>query len=521
MQLRCNDLLSSRQWEEAGVHIPSFSREDMKKKTAEAPVWVHFGAGNLFRAFPAALQQKLLETGKASCGIVAADTFDRELVQDVLRRQDGLSLLVTMKKDGSLEKTVIASVAETLWAGDDTDEDWQELLRIFQQPSLQMVTSTVTEKGYAFSGPGSLADRVARLLRERYLHGAAPLALLSLDNCSHNGEKFQKAVWEAAQRLQQEGLAEPEFLEYLQDPSRISFPWSMIDKITPHPDASVQKALLDLGLNEESCRIFRTEKGTCTAAFVNAEEAQYLVVEDNFPGGRPALEQAGVLFTDRATVEKTERMKVCICLNPLHTALAVFGCLLGYTRISQEMQDPLLVKLVERLGFVEGMPVVTDPGVLHPEAFLRDVLYTRLPNPYLPDTPQRIAADTSQKLPIRFGETLKAYLAAGKEDLSFLKGIPLVFAGWCRYLLGVDDKGNDFAPSPDLRLEEMQQRLQGIRIGEAVDLSRMHWIFSDASLFGVDLYKVGLGEPAEKIFVRMAEGPGAVRKVLEESLKQD
>ena len=99
-------------------------------------------------------------------------------------------------------------------------------------------------------------------------------------------------------------------------------------------------------------------------------------------------------------------MKVTTCLNPLHTALAVYGCLLGYTLIADEMKDPDLKRLVERIGYTEGLPVVTDPGIIRPEAFLKEVLEQRLPNPFMPDTPQRIACDTSQKVPIRFGETV-------------------------------------------------------------------------------------------------------------------
>ncbi len=71
------------------------------------------------------------------------------------------------------------------------------------------------------------------------------------------------------------------------------------------------------------------------------------------------------MFTDRETVDKVEKMKVCTCLNPLHTALAVYGCLLGY-KISDEMKDTELKKLVERIGYVEGLPVVVNPGVLDP-----------------------------------------------------------------------------------------------------------------------------------------------------------
>ena len=99
------------------------------------------------------------------------------------------------------------------------------------------------------------------------------------------------------------------------------------------------------------------------------------------------------MFTERETVERVERMKVCTCLNPLHTTLAVYGCLLGYTKISDEMKDEDLVKLVETIGYREGLPVVTDPGILSPKKFIDEVIQVRVPNPFMPDTPQRIACD--------------------------------------------------------------------------------------------------------------------------------
>ena len=133
-----------------------------------------------------------------------------------------------------------------------------------------------------------------------------------------------------------------------------------------------------------------TGKHTYVAPFVNAEECQYLVIEDHFPNGRPALEKGGLIFTSRETVDMVERMKVCTCLNPLHTALAVFGCLLGYERISEEMKNPSLRKLVEQIGYTEGLPVVTDPGILDPKEFLDTVLNVRIPNPFMPDTPREL-----------------------------------------------------------------------------------------------------------------------------------
>jgi fructuronate reductase len=258
-----------------------------------------------------------------------------------------------------------------------------------------------------------------------------------------------------------------------------------------------------------------TAKNTYIAPFVNAEEAQYLVIEDNFPAGRPALEKAGVLFADRETVDKVEKMKVCTCLNPLHTALAIFGCLLGYTKISDEMKNPDLVRLVEIIGYTEGLPVVTDPKILSPRKFIDEVLKVRIPNPFMPDTPQRIATDTSLKIPIRFGETIKAYLASDKLNVKDLKLIPLVLAGWLRYLLGTDDQGKPFTVSPDPQYEGLSQALGGIKLGDRGPFHTiLEPILKDGALFGVNLYEAGLGEQVEACFGELLAGPGAAAAAL-------
>ena len=123
------------------------------------------------------------------------------------------------------------------------------------------------------------------------------------------------------------------------------------------------------------------------------------------------------------------------------------------------MKDEELNRLVHEIGPVEGMPVVTDPGILSPEAFVDEVINVRIPNPFMPDTPQRIATDTSQKVGIRYGETIKAYVAQYGHAKK-LKAIPLAIAGWCRYLLGIDDKGEKFELSSDPMLAELTAALK-------------------------------------------------------------
>ena len=188
--------------------------------------------------------------------------------------------------------------------------------------------------------------------------------------------------------------------------------------------------------------------------------------------------------------------------------------MLGYTLISAEMQDADLRAFVQKLGYIEAMPVVTDPGVLNPYEFIGDVINRRLPNPFMPDAPQRIAMDTSQKLPIRFGETIKKYLARGLDKQNLVL-IPLTLAGYARYLKGIDDNGQPFSPSPDPMLAELQAIVAPLEVGkQEQDYSCLQHLYSRKDVFGLDLYEAGLGEQIEGMVSELFAGPGAVRKTL-------
>lgn len=508
------------EWEKMGYEMPAFDREAVCRKTYGQPVWVHFGAGNIFRAFPAALLQRVLDQGEYDRGVIVAEGFDYEIIDRVYRPYDNKSLLVCLKSDGSIQKKVIASVTESLKADPQFRDDWERLQSIFRNPGLQMVSLTITEKGYRVTetdlagglSPAFMMGKLTLLLYERYRAGAWPLTLQSMDNCSHNGDKVREAVWAYASAWEREGLVSAGFLSYVQDPDKISFPWSMIDKITPRPDEKVRELLVKDGFLDNA--IIVTDRQTYTAPFVNAEETEYLVMEDAYVNGRPPLERGGALYADRETVDKAEKMKVCTCLNPLHTAMSLFGCLLGYGRIFAEMQDPDIRGLVTKLGYAEAMPVVADPGVLKPEAFLDAVLNLRLPNPFMPDAPQRIATDTSQKLPIRFGETIRAYRERGLSTDGLVL-IPLVLAGYARYLKGIDDEGQSFTPSPDPLLEELRGIVAPLSVTrKKQDFSCLQELFRRRDVFGVDLYADGLGVRIQAMAEELYAGAGAVRRTL-------
>ena len=510
----------------------------MVAETVANPEWVHFGAGNIFRAFQANLSQRMLEKGLTTRGLTVVEGYDYEIIEKMYRPHDNLSILVTLKADGNVEKTIVESIAESCVLDSNNDKEFARLKDIFSADSLKLATFTITEKGYSLVNgagetlpavaadlengpekPQSYIGKVAALLYARFVAGEKKIAMVSTDNCSHNGDKLYAAMHAFAKAWTENGKAEAGFLAYVEDDSKVSFPWSMIDKITPRPDDSVNEILKKDGVEELEPVV--TSMKTWVAPFVNAEESEYLVIEDKFPNGRPALEKVGVIFTEKETVDKVERMKVCTCLNPLHTALAVYGCILGFTKISDEMKDETLVKLVKEIGYTEGLPVVTDPGVIKPQEFIDTVVNVRIPNVFMPDTPQRIACDTSQKLPIRFGETIKAYAASDKLDVQNLKFIPMVHAGWLRYLMGVDDNGQTFEPSPDPLLEKAQGFVQDIKLGETDEAkvkAAVLPLLKDATIFGVDLEEVGLSDRVVGYFMELLAGTGAIRKTLEKYL---
>ncbi len=513
-----------------GYVLPQFDIAQMRENTKVRPQWMHFGAGNILRAFPAALLQELLNTKQTDTGMVVVECYDEEIIDKAFAPYDHLALYVALKGNGDIQKQVIASIADAL----KYSKDYAQLESIMENPTLQMLSFTITEKGYqvtdgqnnplpfcaqdfvSMEAPVSIIAKLLKLLYHRFKKGAFPLALVSMDNVSHNGTVLQNALLHIAHAWQKKGLVTQDFVDYLMS-DKISFVWSMIDKITPRPDAQVMDMLKKEGFHD--AEVFVTQKNTYVSAVVNAEEKQYLAIEDVFPNGRMCLEKTGVIFSNREKIDEIEKMKVCTCLNPLHTALAIFGCLLNHTKISEEMKDDTLKRMVYQLAYDEGMPVCKDPVVIKKEDFLTDVLCDRLVNPFLPDTPQRIACDTSKKLSVRFGETVKAYVKEGTTDCSFLNIIPLVYAGYARYLTKVNDEGEVFTLSPDPNLDVLCNFMEGFVLGTQFDQEQLQALLLKEDLFGISLKDTCLLDKTMALFNAMATGKHAIRETIQKQLK--
>ena len=267
MELSNVGLQNRAEWEAKGYQLPQFDREAVTAATKENPFWIHFGAGNIFRAFQANDMQKILNSGKMDRGLIVAEGFDYEIVQKMNRPHDDYTILVTLKANGTIEKTVVGAVVESCVLDSEDDAEYSRLKEIFSKDSLQMCSFTITEKGYSLvngrgdylpgvpedlaNGPKnamSYMGKVSALVHARYEAGQKPIAMVSMDNCSHNGDKLYAAVNAFAEAWVKNGVVDAGFLAYVNDKNKVTFPWTMIDKITPRPDASVEEILKKDGI---------------------------------------------------------------------------------------------------------------------------------------------------------------------------------------------------------------------------------------------------------------------------------
>ena len=533
MKLTLEGIKNTTVFQKAGILLPGYDVAAVSKKAKQAPRWAHFGIGNIFRIFIGGIADGLLEAGVLDRGLTCIETFDYDVVDKIYTPYDNLGLSVILHADGTRTYKVLGSMAEAVKAQSSDPAHWARLKEVFRSKELQLISFTITEKGYALAGsdgiyfpfiqsdidngPEKATSAMAVLtamLYVRYQDSRTPIALVSMDNCSHNGDLLRHSVLTMAREWQKKGYVTEDFLAWLGDETQVSFPWTMIDKITPRPSDAIAADLEALGVENMSPVI--TSKRTYIAPFINAEQPQYLVIEDRFPNGRPELEKGfGVYLADRATVNLSERMKVTACLNPVHSATGPVGVVLGEELYAKMLNtNPDMMKMARMVAYDEGLPMVEDPRILSPKAFTDELFTDRFPNEYLGDTNLRLATDTSQGVGVRFGETIKAYMKKyGSAER--LTAIPLGIAGWLRYMLGVDDMGNTYELAPDPMVPEIQAALSSVVFGNPESLTdQLHPILSNEKVFFIDLYKAGLGEKIEGMFREMINGKGSTKATI-------
>ncbi len=431
---------------------------------------VHLGIGAFHRAHQAVFTEEAVAAAGGEWGICGVTQRSRGVL-DQLQPQDGLYSVLVRGADTSLR--VAGAVRDLLFAA----EEGERLQTLLAAPTTRIVTLTVTEKGYRHDpAPGRLrrndpdvaADlagdglprtvvgQLVRGLQARRAADAGPVTLLSCDNLPSNGEVLRGLVTDFCAALPG-GDALADWIA-----ESVSFPSSMVDRIVP--------ATTDDDRAEAARLLGYSDQGV-----VVTEPFRQWVVEDQFAGGRPAWERAGVVLT--ADVAPYEAMKLRL-LNGSHSTLAYLGALAGHTHVAEAMADPGIAGVVAHLMADDVEPTLAVPDGFDVAAYQRE-LFERFHNPALRHRTVQIAMDGTQKLPQRLLGTIRDRLAAGAEPRFACLGV----AAWMRYVWTAQSEQGAPLPVDD----PLADRLRSLTADATTPEATVDALLSLTEVFGDDL----------------------------------
>ncbi len=420
--------------------LPAASRPRVTPGAAGAGI-VHLGLGAFFRAHQAVFTEDAMAVAGGDWGIIGVAPRSRDIV-DALTAQDDLYSVTTLAPQDCTVR-VIGALAGARQAAADPDA----IVALLADPAIRIVTLTVTEKGYRLDpATGRLliddelhadleTDRPPRTVPGLLIRGlvarrradAGPIALVSCDNLPSNGHLLRGLVDHLAAGA---GLG-----DWVRD--NASFPGTMVDRIVP----ATTGGTLDVAAHALGAR---------DLAAVCGEPYNQWVIEDDFPGGRPAWEQAGAVLTGDA--RPWERLKLRT-LNGVHSAIAYLGALAGCETIAQAMQMPGLRPAMRRFIAEDIAPSFTPPDGVSGVEYGDEVL-ERFANPAILHRTIQVAMDGSQKLPQRVLHTIADRRAAGAVP----QWAVLVVAAWMRFVRGTADDGRAL-PLDDPLAGRIRERL--------------------------------------------------------------
>ncbi|MDS9467725.1 mannitol dehydrogenase family protein [Paracoccus sp. MBLB3053] len=396
---------------------------------------IHFGLGNFHRAHQAVYLDRLMNLGKGrDFAIIGAGVMPSDAaMRNALAEQDWLYTVVEQSAEASRAR-VIGPMIDYLPPADSA-----AIVAKLADPAIRIASLTITEGGYfidATTGhfdpthpaivddgrdpqnPRTVFGMLVAGLKARRAAGIPSFTVMCCDNIPHNGKVTREAVVETAR------LSDPDLADWIA--ANVAFPNAMVDRITP-------------ATSDRERRMIREDFGVEDDNPVFAEDFIQWVLEDNFPSGRPPLEDAGVEFV--ADVTPWELMKIRI-LNGGHAVIAYPSGLMDIHFVHEGMESPLVRAFLDKIETDEIIPIVPPvPGTdLH--GYYRKVA-ERCANPKIGDTIRRLCLDGSNRQPKFIIPTINDRLARNLP----VDGLALESALWCRYCAGMTDSGATIEPN--------------------------------------------------------------------------
>jgi len=459
---------------------------------------VHIGVGNFHRAHQQYYTNLILaeedQQNWGICGVCLLPS-DEQIVRN-LRSQNLDYTLTVCGRDGNDELYKIGSLRELIWG----IEEPQAVVDKIADPNIKIITLTITEGGYNLdkeinefnlndekikhdlensTRPSTVFGFVAEGLRLRKNKGNGSITILSCDNLQHNGNTTKKAFTTFIE------AQDKELAEWLL--SNVSFPNSMVDRITP-------------ATTREDVERLNKNSGIDDKAPVYCEDFVQWVIEDDFIAGRPNWENAGVEFTD--DVAAFENMKLSL-LNASHMLLSYPSFLKGYRKVDEAMTDKSIVKFIRDFMDIDMTPYVPAPKNTDLDLY-KQTLIERFANKRVSDQVSRLCFDGISKLPVYVIPNLTQMVRDHKD----LTRVAFLLASYRHYLkYKVDDKGQAFEIAEPWLTENDQQLISSDNALNFLEISAFRSINLQSSSQFTELYEnfvstlknLGAGKTLESI----------------------
>lgn len=408
---------------------------------------LHIGIGAFHRAHQAVYTEKAMAAKGGNWHIIGVSLRSTDIV-DVMNQQDCTYTVLERHPEGPCAHR-ITSISHVIAAARDV----KPVLAALSDSAIRIVTITVTEKAYGIdrhSGkiqydhpaiqhdlehpdkPSGLVGILVAGLKSRMNAAMQPFTVVSCDNLPANGRLLRSGVVDFANQI------DPQLADWISE--KVSFPSTMVDRITP---ASTSSTFADV----------KALTGQDDRAAIETEPFSQWVIEDNFPDGRPAWEDAGAIVVN--DVEPYEGMKLRM-LNGSHSLIAYLGLLGGYRYVRDVMANDNFARLVAR--HMDNAAATMPPldGIDFSDYGAE--LIERFRNPEIAHEARQIAMDGTEKLPQR----IFAPACDLHDDSGHIGTYALCFAAWLACMhkqVAVNNTDNTHQLPDDPRAVEIAERI--------------------------------------------------------------
>ena len=400
--------------------------ERLDRKTAQVRKYpekvIQFGEGNFLRAFVDWIIWNLDRKTGFNGGVVVVQPIEKGMV-DMLNSQDGLYHLNLQGMDKGRPVDSI-DLIDVISRGINPYVDFDEYLKLAENPDMRFIISNTTEAGIAFDPSCRLEDRPAssypgkltQLLYHRYRYFGGDVSkgfiIFPCELIFLNGKELKKCI---SQYIDLWHLGDG-FREWFEQACGVYC--TLVDRIVPgYPKDTIDEIHRRIGYDDH--------------LVVKAEIFHLWVIEApeevalEFPADKAGL---NVLFVPSEAPYHARKVTL---LNGPHTVLSPVGYLSGLDTVKECVEDPLIGKYVRMVMFDELIETLDLP-----EAELRqfaDDVLERFVNPYVKHFVTSIMLNSFPKFRTRDLPGLKTYL---DRKGSLPQGLVLGLAGIITYYKG-------------------------------------------------------------------------------------